>query len=174
MDTSITDAAAGTAKMPNWKRRPGVVGAAIATFLLPIWLFPTLHRVHPYYRMENAIFLLAAVAALISWLPGYLPTICLGAAMALQLATFDARYRPMLQVGNALPVAGATVARLTKPDDVILIYGQEWNPQIPYYAGRRAVMMTDSLYHGPTPPFHIDAILDCRYSDGCHLTKSSH
>src|SRR6185503_6265996 len=31
----------------------------------------------------------------------------------------------------------------TKPDDVIAIFGQDWNSMIPYYAGRRAIMFRD-------------------------------
>ena len=41
------------------------------------------------------------------------------------------------------------VKRVTPPDNVVLIYGWDWNTLIPYYADRRAILMTPSRENDP-------------------------
>lgn len=36
--------------------------------------------------------------------------------------------------------ATAAIKKYTHPDNVIFIYGRDWNPSFPYYAQRKAVM----------------------------------
>jgi hypothetical protein len=66
------------------------------------------------------------------------------ALIASQLWYFHAHYDLHPSDGGLVAFAHA-IKDHTKPDDVILIYGLEWNPELPYYAERKAVMFPTSL-----------------------------
>ena len=143
MDTTTTDAGATSARKPSTTSAAAVATACLLAWMLPPFLFPTLHKVHEYYRLENGVFLLFALAAILSGVP---PRLRLGLTLFLvlgiQVPTFWLRYGGLLKRDDGAQAFGAEVAKHTKPDDVLLIYDREWNPEIAYYAGRRAVMCT--------------------------------
>jgi hypothetical protein len=51
-------------------------------------------------------------------------------------------------------MTGKLIAEHTKPDDIVLIYGMQWNPAVAYYSGRRAVMAPADLAQ-PNTVHHI-------------------
>jgi hypothetical protein len=112
------------------KKLPILLGA----FLLPFLCFPVLYRVHEYYLIANGVFLLLAVAAI-------LPDKALLPLVLLQLLYFYNHYDLKPDPSAVLNFAAA-IDLQTKPDETIVVYGMEWNPEIPYYAHRRAVMET--------------------------------
>ena len=48
------------------------------------------------------------------------------------------------------------LALSTEPDDVLLIYGQDWDSTTAYFANRRAVMVTDARF---TDPASVEEVL---------------
>jgi hypothetical protein len=44
------------------------------------------------------------------------------------------------EVQNEVLRLGAAIQYLTTPEEIVAIYGYDWNPVIPYYARRRALM----------------------------------
>lgn len=119
-----------------------LIGICLLAFILSVFLFPTLHRVHDYYNLENGVFLLFAVAAALSMLPARQRYILTAAIVAGQLCQFVLVYGPTLRADNGLREWGAEIAAHTKPNDVLLIFGMEWSPVLSYYSQRKAVMCT--------------------------------
>ncbi len=119
---------------------------AIAAFLLPFVTFTNLHINHNYYFSENAIFLIFAVAVLIGrlystgkWPAAWALLVVIVLSQLLRLYGFFARDIASPYYRELLPVA-QSVRSHTDPDGVVVIYGQEWSPVIPYYSERRALM----------------------------------
>lgn len=106
----------------------------LGAFLLPFLCFPVLYTVHEYYLIANGVFLILAVASL-------LPSNALLPLVLLQLVYFHTRYDLKPDPTAVLNFAAA-IDQQARPDETIVIYGMEWNPEIPYYAHRRAVMET--------------------------------
>jgi len=125
----------------RWKETLACVGA----FLVAPLTFTNLHVVHNYYACANAVFLVAAVGlavVVVLEAPGrrrYVGIASLVVVGAIEVSGFLGGYY-VTQLRETQPVAAATVARLTEPDDVVLVYGGDWSSVLPYYARRRALM----------------------------------
>ncbi|HEY4301516.1 MAG TPA: hypothetical protein VGM73_11620 [Candidatus Didemnitutus sp.] len=122
--------------------------ACLAGFFAGPLVFSNLYHVHDYYYTANGLLLVAAAGVLLAsaWDEGRLPPAflwtALVAATALQLLSFDRGYgtyhwRP----APPPPEMGAIIQAGVPADGVVLIYGADWNPLLPYYAERRAVMV---------------------------------
>jgi hypothetical protein len=161
-------------------RRNGIVLlGSLGAFLLPFVLFTNAHFVHIYYNTGNAIFLICAMAILITQLfsTGHRQAgwNLLALSVASQLLWFGLFYvrdirnpldRPMLAIAQA-------VNTKTDPDGVVVIYGQDFSPVIPYYAQRRALMEPDSVpddekleraHHmlAPQGGYPVEAVVRCK------------
>ena len=149
----------------------------LALCVLHVFMFPTLNRVHSYYHLEWGIFLLVAVAALIGLLHRKSQMVVLLALVVLELTTFEAVYAPQLHANNGAVGMGLAIMEHTKPDDVLLVAGEEWDPEIPYYAHRRAIMCTTlaplDTCMKVAKRVHIGAVIDCR-GGGCRITFLDH
>ena len=122
---------------------------ALAAFCLPFLAFTNLYIHHNYYFTENAIFLIFAITVMIGRLysVGRWP-----AASSLLLLTvvfqllrfygFFAKDITKPYYYELLPIA-ERIKSNTSPDSVVVIYGQEWSPIIPYYSERRALMQPE-------------------------------
>jgi hypothetical protein len=122
----------------------GLLGCYLAGPLL----LTNVYAIHDYYHYATGLFLIAAT--LVAWF-GLCDRFGLGRPLEMagvlvvlvtEGVTFSQSYfhfqrRPDL----APPELARLLAAATQPDDVILIYGYEWNPVIPYFADRRAVMV---------------------------------
>ena len=129
----------------------GLALVAVGTFLAPLPVFPVLYKVHDYYFVANAVFLLGglglAVAALLVR-PGWrwFGMAALVVLPVLQAHSYWRHYGewqaqpnpPGSQLTEILP-------KITDASDVLIIAGYDWNATIPYYARRRALM-----FHGGT------------------------
>jgi hypothetical protein len=132
-------------------RRRVVCLLALAAFLTHFVAFMPLHIAHPYYMYAAGCLLvtatgIAAVALLecgdgrryLAWL-----LVALFAATAvgtywtamLPVQRRDAYRKPAWFIRLA-----REVARVTRPDQVLVVFGMNWDPEVPYYAGRRALM----------------------------------
>jgi len=123
-----------------------IVVATVAAFLAPYAVFTHLHVVHNYYDSENAIFLLCAVAIILGRLlasgASKLAWSGLAAVVASQAIWFAIHFLPDVRHprGPTLIAIADRLKNETPPDSMIVIYGWEWSPVIPYYAERHALM----------------------------------
>ncbi len=122
--------------------------AALAGFFSGPLIFANLYHIHDYYYTANALLLTGATGLLIAsaWdnprLTAAPRWVMLGVLLVCQYYAFDRGYHYYYWKAAPPPPDLATVIRDTIPDDgVLLISGDDWNPLLPYYAQRRAVMV---------------------------------
>ncbi|HVU16333.1 MAG TPA: hypothetical protein VHD32_05390 [Candidatus Didemnitutus sp.] len=122
--------------------------ACLAGFLSGPLIFSNLYHIHDYYYTANGILLVTAAGLLLAsaWdnerLPGSALWTALILVTALQLLSFDRGYGTYHWRPAPPPPEMGVIVRETVPaDGVVLIYGADWNPLLPYYSERRAVMV---------------------------------
>ncbi|HSP98298.1 MAG TPA: tetratricopeptide repeat protein [Candidatus Dormibacteraeota bacterium] len=150
----------------------------LGLFLSAPLIFANLHYVHNYYAYANALFLVAGVGfATVSLLERSGWRRIAGVALALGVAwaevlSYARGYYEVQRQDHPLPL-GAVLRRVTAPDDVLLIYGEDWSPELPYYAQRRALMdRNNRSFSDPTmraamenlKTHHVGAGVFCRAS----------
>ena len=156
-----------------------LAGIAIAAFLLPFFLFTNLFIHHNYYFTENAIFPVFAVTLVIGrlcstgkWPAAWALLFIVVISQLLRFYGFFARDIANPYYREMLPVAQSVKAN-TDPESVVVIYGQEWSPVIPYYSQRRALMEPEWIplpeviagLNGVLKPIDghpVEAIVRCR------------
>jgi hypothetical protein len=123
----------------------------VLSFLAGPLIFTNLYFVHDYYFYANGVFLLGALV--LAWsqildLEAFslgARWAAVGASLCLQVFSYSLSY---LQVQrkplHEPPELGAILAAATHPDDVLLIYGYDWEAHVSYFAHRRAVMIVDN------------------------------
>ncbi|HXG58803.1 MAG TPA: glycosyltransferase family 39 protein [Thermoanaerobaculia bacterium] len=121
----------------------------LLAFLSGPFVFTHLYRVHNYYFYASGVYLLifgsfGLFSLLESGNAKVRDATCFLVLPLLLFSMFRSHldFFGPLQVEPPLwklPVA-AKLRSVTRPDDVIVIYGQDWNPAVPYYADRRALM----------------------------------
>jgi hypothetical protein len=133
------------------RRRRLQFALALGGFLAHFAVFARLDGEFEYYWYGAGVYLVAAVGLavvallecedwrrLVAW--GLLALAC-GAAIhrhtatTLPLQRLDAYRKPDWVIRLARAVGEAT-----GPQDVIVVFGMDWNPELPYYAKRRALM----------------------------------
>jgi hypothetical protein len=124
---------------------------ALLCYLVPMATFTNLHLIHNYYQAANALFLVLIAACAVDalwqrWGPragaGALALVAL-----VMLAGFRHDFLPLLDpaaINLRTPTLAAYARAHTKPDEVLLGIGLEWNSEVPYYATRRAMLLIDS------------------------------
>jgi hypothetical protein len=124
-----------------------LLGIAAAHFAL----FAPLYLGHPYYQYGSGLFLVAAVglAANAALECGDRRRLLAGGLLVLVSVSCVSGYwgrmlpvqrRDAYRKGAWFVRLGAALAAATRPDDVIVGFGLDWNPEVPYYARRRALM----------------------------------
>lgn len=127
----------------RWMSAAGLAGFASGPLV-----FANLYHIHDYYYAANSLLLLAAAGLLLAsaWdnprLPRGTNWLALGLVLAFQLHAFYRGYYSHHRNSAPPPPELAALIREAVPaGDVVLIYGADWNPLLPYYARRRAVMV---------------------------------
>lgn len=133
------------------KKWPVFIGAQ-GLFLVAPMMFTNLHIAHNYYAYANGIFLIFALAYglfavsewgqkwKLIWIPLYL------AAIVLCVRQFHSQNLFNQESDSIGPKRfGEQVQALTGLDDVLLIYGWDWHPAVPYYTNRRSIMNREYL-----------------------------
>ncbi|MBP6506157.1 MAG: hypothetical protein KA257_01220 [Opitutaceae bacterium] len=135
----------------------------LASFLVGPLIFANLYQIHDYYYFANALFLTGATGLLLAsaWDNPRLSAVSrwtlLGVLLLLQYQAFDRGYHFYYWKEAPPPPDLATIMRETIPaDGVVLISGADWSPLLPYYAQRRAIMLTEGREADDRP---LDAVL---------------
>lgn len=117
----------------------------LAAFFAGPLVFLNLYFVHDYYFYANGIYgvLFCALGVLALAEKIRRPILLPALVMTMMLITYLQDYYYSQSIGVDVPPATAAVRRLTRPEDVIVIYGEGWSPAFPYYAERRALMDPD-------------------------------
>jgi 4-amino-4-deoxy-L-arabinose transferase-like glycosyltransferase len=125
-----------------------IAGAVAAGFLSGPLVFANLYHIHDYYYAANALLLLAAAGLLVAaaWDHPHLPRgtnwLALGLLLASQLhAYYRGYYAHIANPAPPPPAIAAAIREAVPAGDVVLVYGADWNPLLPYYFERRAVMV---------------------------------
>jgi hypothetical protein len=127
----------------RWIALAGVLG-----FCAGPLVFANLYHLHDYYYAANSLLLLTAAGLMLAaaWDDPRLPRgtnwLALGLVLAFQLHAFYRGYYSHHRHPAPPPPELAAVIRDAVPaDGVVLIYGADWNPLLPYYFQRRALMV---------------------------------
>ena len=130
------------------KRRAAAL-ACVASFASALALFPVLYAYHDYYYTANAILLLLSIGlALVGLLeePRYRLWGMAGAVLltGAQAVRYLEHYYP---IQREISLGGAaltdTLRALTRPEEILVVTGQDWNSMTPYYAQRRSLMLRE-------------------------------
>ncbi|WP_221032947.1 hypothetical protein [Actomonas aquatica] len=122
------------------------IGLCLLAFVTGPLVFANLYYVHDYYHLAVAPFLVVAVGlglvAIQQRAPQRKLLLPVVALLAVAVWTTSAlAYRDGLGRGQMrnrpIPELANRLQELTRPDDVVLLYGREWEPLVTFYAGRR-------------------------------------
>jgi hypothetical protein len=129
------------------RQRLALFCISLGGFLSAFLIFTNLYVVHDHYAYANGVFLIAAFSwCIVGLLEGTKWNQLLGIAVFIIciLNSVDAYYSRLhgYQIYGEKPFPSLTFAiqKLTKPKDVLLIFGADWSPELPYYSRRRALM----------------------------------
>lgn len=125
-------------------------------FLLGPAIFCNLYFVHEYYYYANSIFLLFAagfsVVAVLERFSKYafLKFVFLSLLLAMMYLGYFNQYYDKQKTNNDFfrPLTDK-IQSFTKQDDIILIFGFDWVPVIPYYSQRKALMDYCGMHGDP-------------------------
>ena len=136
------------ALLPGRRRNIAWMAGGAALFLAPMLVFTKLHDTHDYYQVANASFLLVALAAAMDaaaarWRREYAAGLGLLALAGMALGFHGGYWRAIQDFDRDHPalVVADVLRENTRPDDVLVLLGLTWSSEVPYYAGRRAVML---------------------------------
>ncbi len=111
-------------------------------------IFATLYQVHDYYFFSPGIFLLGAYGLALGQvldqpaLPQPLRWIIITLALSAGYINYTRTYYGLIPANETrVPELSRALKAVTQSDDVLVIFGQDWNPVLPYMAERRALMI---------------------------------
>jgi hypothetical protein len=130
------------------RRRALLIACCLAVFFTPPFVFTNLHYIHEYYAFATNVFLIAAVGIGLAALHEggrELRLVGYGLAVALLVLAPVAYWNIYVPVqrsdgGESLAAAAAT-RECTRPEEVIVVLGDDFCSEVPYYSGRRALMV---------------------------------
>ena len=123
-----------------------VVGCLL-TFISGQLVFSNLYWVHDYYFYAAALFLVAALGFCLAELlerpavPAWAGRATVAAFALFQVVLFQRTFEPYLKTETPVPPLASVVAEITRPDEIVVILGLDWDSAVPYYSGRRALML---------------------------------
>ncbi len=136
----------------RWWRQMALL---LGCYLASLALFPTLYAWHDYYAVTNAVLLLGAVGVAVAGaLEGrgrWLPWAVLLGLHASQVWTYHRTYQDLQRA----PSPGGSdmthaINLMTDSGEVLVVAGYDWDSSVPFYSGRRALMLRRDLERDPT------------------------
>jgi 4-amino-4-deoxy-L-arabinose transferase-like glycosyltransferase len=119
---------------------------AVAGYLSAFFIFTNLHIVHTYYQSSNAIFACIALGLTVASMidKGWRKTaaIVLICVIAAQLHYFREFFWSAIatdNVGDPAVLTARAARDATKPDESLLVFGEEWSSRIPFYSERKSL-----------------------------------
>jgi hypothetical protein len=111
-------------------------------------IFTNLYLVHDYYYYANFMFLIAVIFLMLFPLlesntkkSGFWGSLLYFSAFVVFVGVYVAIYLPVQRTNNKSIIEFADKIKLkTNKNDILLIYGHDWNSMIPYYSERKAIM----------------------------------
>jgi len=157
--------------LPFARGRRAMALSALALGVGVMLVFTNLHAVHDYYQYANAVFLLAAIGLALSGLvdaPDWRRVVGLGAfaAAIVFMLRAEGSWYLAFQASDPRPhdEFAEHVRAVTAPNDVLVIWGARWSPEIPWTAKRRALMDNPGYDpHGPEMTRALDALRSASY-----------
>lgn len=135
------------------RRARRAVAGLLLCFISGPLVFANLHAVHDYYFYACGVFALAAMAVAWSELldhdafPVAGRSLVIVFSLGLQVAAYATSYLSVQRQPIApAPELAPVLHDVTGPDDIVLIFGQDWNPMLAYHADRRAIMVIDRYF----------------------------
>ena len=132
-----------------WKH----MAVALGCYALIQVVFPILYAWHAYYHIASAFLVPVALgcALLGAFESRHLPRPVAWSLwlvlLAVQIATYlGTNYATQGRIGNLGGLVSALRA-VTRPDEVLVIAGDDWSSITPYYAERRALMVRGDVAH---------------------------
>lgn len=125
------------------------------TYLSVMVLFPQLYAWHDYYSVANGVWLMVALSfGLLALAESNLARgwirlvtiVVLGGQVWLYCTGLYQSQRHHSPGGSGLTAA---LNSLMRPDDIVVIVGEDWSSITPYYAKRRALMIRSGMENNP-------------------------
>lgn len=119
-------------------------------------IFTNLFAIHEYYYFPSAFFAAASAGIVLAGLietarlslPAKISTLVI--FIGLQAVSFWSEYASTLKAPPSPPPPMVDIVRQATPvDNVVVVYGWDWNTLIPYYAQRRAILVPPSREANP-------------------------
>lgn len=135
-----------------WRQKM-VFLSLVLLYLSVFFTFTNLHIIHNYYQYANSIFLLASIGYVLHAgmeKDRLLIFALLGVVCLAELTGFYRYfYRDMVEPNRQEQMLLATFVRNNVPNDKMLVtFGLGWSSEVPYYAERRALMISDGVSGG--------------------------
>ncbi len=131
------------AARPRWRE----IVVCSAVFASALVIFPELYALHEYYFVANTVLIVGAMGLALVGLAETRAPRWVVAAAALAVAGgqvyqyfhyYFPQQRGISHGGNGLTMS---LRELTRPEDVIVITGQDWDSFWPFFSERRALML---------------------------------
>jgi MFS family permease len=128
----------------------------LACFVPAPLIFANLYQLHDYYFLSPGIFLLTAFGLALgrmldlAVLPRPIAWLVVAGLLSLGIITYSRTYYRLIPANETrVPQLSRALKAVTHADDVIVIYGQDWNPVLAYTAERRALMIPPGIEMDP-------------------------
>ena len=136
------------------KRIKRLLFVSLVLFVLPIFLFINLHRVHSYYQLSSTLFLIGAITIAITQIDmknhmrKYIVPLVIIFLVSHNIYSYHTSYaKDTLQkfdLSNSRSLAvGNVIERYTDKNSGVVIFGDSWNSEIAYYSKRKAFTVPD-------------------------------
>ncbi|WP_277186194.1 hypothetical protein, partial [Caballeronia sp. BR00000012568055] len=154
-------------------QRRWLIGAACGLFLSFFLIFENLLFVHEYYPAANTVYLVFAITASIAGLIEKYPArsafilVVVGIIVALNLNAFwrgplYAQETHIYAANDPILSSAFFVRDNTEKQSAILVYGDDWNSQFPYYSQRKAFVVSKSFSDYLDPIKHPQRYIQTR------------
>jgi hypothetical protein len=145
---------AALALLGAWHRWREIV-LCVGGFAVALVIYPELYAYHEYYYVANTVLLMTAMGLVLVALAESARPRWVVALAVLMVAGgqiygyFDRYYAAQRGISYGGDGLSQSLHALTQADEVIIVAGQDWNSMTPFYAQRRALMLTEEAERDP-------------------------